>query len=126
METQKKKKLTSGLALVIVLVFMLISMVGTNLVSNGAGKVKVTTYTEPLSELAAQVKANAEATGRTVDILFEGNESAQICFSVYKPANATAENPAPCVVCAHGWNNSKEMQYSNFTSLRAAGRRDCA
>lgn len=121
METQKKKKLTSGLALVIVLVFMLISMVGTNLVSNGAGKVKVTTYTEPLSELAAQVKTNAEATGRTVDILFEGNDSAQICFSVYKPANATAETPAPCVVCAHGWNNSKEMQYSNFTELARRG-----
>ncbi len=121
METQKKKKLSSGMWLVIVAVFLLVSMVGTNLVSNGAGKVQVTTYTEPLSDLANQVKANAETTGRTVDVLFDGNDSAQICFSVYRPQNATAETPAPCVVCAHGWNNSKEMQYSNFTELARRG-----
>ena len=111
----------STLSLIIVIAMLFVSMIGVSLVQTNGWSVKETTFTGTLSEVAAQITENTDNNGKVVDILFDKNDSAQISFTMYVPKNATASNPAPVIVCAHGWNNSKEMQLSNFTELARRG-----
>ena len=70
--------------LVISLALMLLSMIVTNFIQTDGGNVNVKTLTlESIS-------------GHTMSA------------KLYIPANATADTPAPAVVYAHGWYNSKE------------------
>lgn len=115
------KMKTTTLALIILLAAMLVSMVGTSCVQTNGWSVKETTFRGSLSELNDLVQNNLSATGREVEITFEPNAAAQICLSTYIPKNATPASPAPVIICAHGYNNSKEMQLSNITELARRG-----
>ncbi len=99
----------------------IISMVGANLVASTFGKVKVMTYNETLEKVGSMIRENTAKNGRTVDLLFDEDATSQFSFTVYKPKNATAANPAPAVVCAHGYNNTKEMQLFNLEELSRRG-----
>lgn len=81
-----KSRVKIGLA--IALCLCMISMIATSIIQTGMGKVEVKTLT--LESI----------TGHTMSA------------KLYIPENATAENPAPAIVCAHGWYNNKENQDS--------------
>jgi len=49
------------------------------------------------------------ASGRTMNAL------------LFTPPNATADNPAPAIVVAHGWWNNREMQTPNYVELARRG-----
>ena len=85
------KILCIGLALV-----LLFSIIGCLIQTNG-GKVKVMEVNLPTS--------------------FGGNTSAVI----YKPANATVDTPAPCVITTCGAGNTKEMQDIALVELARRG-----
>lgn len=71
-------------ALLIAVIMMLVSMIGTSFIQSGGGTVTVKTLTlESIS-------------GHTMSA------------KLFIPKSATAENPAPVVVYAHGWYNNKE------------------
>ena len=40
---------------------------------------------------------------------------------LFRPKNATAENPAPCVIASHGYLNNREMQDANYVELARRG-----
>ena len=77
-------------------------MVGTFLMQSNWGKTEVSTFTGTLSELAGMITENTEANGKTVDITFTQDANYNFSFMLLKPDNATAENPAPAVICSHG------------------------
>ncbi|MCR5279209.1 MAG: alpha/beta hydrolase [Lachnospiraceae bacterium] len=106
---------------IILAICFIVSMVGANLVASSFGKVKVLNYTIPLSELSSMISENVAENGRTVDVLFDADTASQISLTVYVPKNATKEHPAPAVVCAHGYNNTKEMQLFNLEELSRRG-----
>ncbi len=106
---------------IILAICFIVSMVGANLVASSFGKVKVSTYNIPLSKLATMISENVARNGRTVDVLFDTDATSQFSFTVYVPKNATKEHPAPTVVCAHGYNNTKEMQLFNLEELSRRG-----
>ena len=39
----------------------------------------------------------------------------QICYSIHKPAGASADNPVPMVLSSHGWGGSRSRSASSFT-----------
>ena len=93
MEKLKKNKLL----LVVAIVLMLFSMCGASLVQTSGGKVKVS------------------------EVTWVGTDGIQRTGLLLKPNTATAENPAPAVVCVHGFLNNKEMQDLNFVELARRG-----
>jgi len=115
------KKNATKLAVIIVCIMFLVSMVGTYLVQTNGMSVKQETITCTLNELTAKINANLAETGREQGDLLTKGSDAQICMTVYTPKNASASNPVPAVVCAHGWNNSKEMQLCSITELTKRG-----
>jgi len=118
----KKLKLGAArISLFVTLGVMFISMFGYSLVQTSGYSVKENTYTVTLKELANQMRDNMTESGKTVDILFTEDTSATFSFSTYVPQNATKDTPAPAVIGAHGYNNSKEMQLSNITELTRRG-----
>ncbi len=119
-----KKISKSTIALLLVLLVLLISMVGTSLVQSNGGSVGVSTYTGSLNDLATMIADNTKGNGKKVDIQFQhdfSTQNSQICFMTFIPKNATKANPVPCVICVHGNNNSKEMQFENYTELSKRG-----
>lgn len=82
---------------IVAIALMLISMIGASLVQTSGGKVKV-----------SEVKW-ATTDGYNMGAL------------LLVPETATAETPAPAVVCAHGMSNNKEMQEANFIELSRRG-----
>ena len=83
--------------LVLALAFALISAIGASLVQTGGGTIKV-------DDLKWET-----ASGRTMNAL------------LFTPPNATADNPAPAIVVAHGWWNNREMQTPNYVELARRG-----
>ncbi len=83
--------------LVLALAFALISAIGASLVQTSAGTIKV-------DDLKWET-----ASGRTMNAL------------LFTPPNATADNPAPAIVVAHGWWNNREMQTPNYVELARRG-----
>ena len=83
--------------LVLALSFALISAIGASLVQTGGGTIKV-------DDLKWET-----ASGRTLNAL------------LFTPPNATADNPAPAIVVAHGWWNNREMQTPNYVELARRG-----
>lgn len=79
------------------LVLMLVSALGASLVQTSAGAITV-------KDLRWET-----ASGRLMNAL------------LFKPAGATAENPAPAVVVSHGWWNNREMQDANYVELARRG-----
>ena len=74
----------SKLWLIIALVLMVVSMVVSSFIQSDSGNVTVKTLS------------------------FESISGHTMSAKLYIPENATKETPAPCVVYAHGWYNSKE------------------
>ena len=92
-----QKKRTSKFWLVVALIICLISSVGASIVQSGGGKIRISTinFSTP-----------------------SGHElSAILCI----PETATAENPAPAIVCSHGWYNNKQMQDLNYIEYARRG-----
>ncbi len=118
----KKGKISKTLlALFITMGALFISMFGTSMVQTNAYTVDETTYTLTLKDLGDKMRDNMADNGRTVKILFTEDTTYQFCFTTYIPKNATKNTPAPVVIGAHGYNNSKEMQLSNITELSRRG-----
>lgn len=82
--------------LVIGLIICLISMVGANFYNTDFGSIEVKKFNIQ------------DANGHNIAAI------------MYKPANATAETPAPCVITLHGSFDSKETQ--DYTCLELAKR----
>ncbi len=45
----------------------------------------------------------------------------QICYSLFRPASATADNPVPLVFHSHGWGGSRTRTASSFASYLDSG-----
>ncbi len=54
------------------------------------------------------------------DITLE-TEAGNLTAYLFKPENATADDPAPAVVCSHGYLNNREMQDCNYIELARRG-----
>jgi len=115
------KLIKSKIAVICVVAALLISMIGCSFVLTNGWSVKRTTKTCTLEELTKQIDKNVASNGRDLGPTLTKASQSQICLTTYVPKNATAENPAPCIIGAHGWNNSKEMQLSNIVELTKRG-----
>ncbi|HWR84467.1 MAG TPA: alpha/beta hydrolase, partial [Rhodoglobus sp.] len=87
----------NGFWLVLSLVLMLVSAIGASVVQTAAGAVTI-------KDLQWET-----ASGRSMSAL------------LFKPAGATADDPAPAVVVSHGWWNNREMQDANYVELARRG-----
>ncbi|MBR0229771.1 MAG: hypothetical protein IJL94_00100, partial [Erysipelotrichaceae bacterium] len=54
------------------------------------------------------------------DITLE-TEAGNLTAYLFKPKSATPENPAPAVLCSHGYLNNREMQDCNYIELARRG-----
>ena len=75
----KKGKKSAGFWLCISLIICLISCIGASMIQTNFGKVTVK------------------------DLRFETESGHQMSALLLKPDTATAENPAPAIICSHGW-----------------------
>ena len=115
-----KKLSKSKLVLIIAVALMLISMVGTACMQGNWGKTQVKTYYVSLNELQDMIRENNAETGKDIQITFSGSD-AQLSFMTLIPKTATAEHPAPAIICAHGGANTKEMQMPGYIELARRG-----
>ncbi len=116
--------------LCIALALCLVSMIGTACMERGWGKVKVTEYNITLRDLIQEIKSNNEKTGKNIQVTFKGGSAGSVFgppvgddfhFRLFVPKTATAENPAPAVICAHGGSNVLEMQMPFYVELARRG-----
>lgn len=92
-----KKKRTAKFWLCIALVICLISCIGASLIQTNFGKVTIK------------------------DLRFETASGHQMSALLLIPENATAETPAPAIICSHGWYNNREMQDLNYVEYARRG-----
>lgn len=83
--------------LCIALVICLISCIGASLVQTDFGNVTIK------------------------DLRFETASGHQMSALLLVPDTATPENPAPAIVCSHGWYNNREMQDLNYVEYARRG-----
>lgn len=73
----------------------------------------------------APLPGHAEAVTTTngcIDSVPEPDGTAvQICYSLFQPASATADNPVPVIFHSHGWGGSRTTSASSFTAWTDAG-----
>lgn len=81
----------------IALVLILVSCIFASLIQTDFGKVQIT----------------------TVNIVTDSGST--LCGHLYRPKDATAENPLPGIVTCHGNYNNKEMQDVNAIELSRRG-----
>ncbi len=93
----KQKKRKASFWLCIALVLCLISAIGASVVQTDFGKVTIK------------------------DLRFETESGHQMSALLFVPDNATPENPAPAIVCSHGWYNNREMQDLNYVEYARRG-----
>lgn len=70
--------------------------------------------------VAALVQTGA-GTIAVKDVRWETPSGLMLSALLFKPAGATADNPAPAIVVAHGWWNNREMQDANYVELARRG-----
>ena len=92
----KAKKSTRILC--IALVILLVSCIGASLVQTNFGHVTIK------------------------DLRWETESGHQMSALLFIPDTATVDNPAPAIVCSHGWYNNREMQDLNYVEI---GRASC-
>jgi len=92
-----KKIKGAKLWLSIALILCLISMIGASAVQTSGGNIKMENLT------------------------WIGEAGNKVAATLYIPANATADNPAPAVVTVHGWWNNRGMQDLYSTELARRG-----
>ena len=115
---QKKKTI---IVLIIALALCFVSMVGSSLVQSNFARTDVTDYKVTLAELAEMIRSNNEITGRDIQTHFTEDSVANFHFRLFVPENATAETPAPAVVCTHGFDNMLEVQLPFYVELARRG-----
>lgn len=93
----KKVKKGSGFWLCLSLIICLISGIGASMIQTNFGKVTIK------------------------DLRFETESGHQMSALLLKPDTATAENPAPAIICSHGWYNNREMQDLNYVEYARRG-----
>lgn len=93
----KKTKRTAKFWLCIALVLCLVSALGASLIQSDFGNVSVK------------------------DLRFATASGHQMSALLFVPDTATAENPAPAIVCSHGWYNNREMQDLNYVEYARRG-----
>ena len=120
---EKIKKITAGAVLLIALGCMLVSMLGTWVLATDFFTAKETVYNVTMAELAAMIDENNAAYGKDIPVDFtrDPNYWYNFSFIVYKPENATPENPAPLVGCSHGGSSRKELQQPFYLELVRRG-----
>ena len=91
------KKKSSVFWLCIALVICLISSIGASLVQTNFGKVEVR------------------------DLRWETDSGHYMSALLFIPENATKDNPAPAIICSHGWYNNREMQDLNYVEYARRG-----
>lgn len=107
---KRLKKISAKVLLLIAIGMMVVSMLGTWLMTNRFGATKVESYTVTPAELTAMVNENNSRTGRNIVPLFSATDTANtVEFNVYIPKNATAENPAPLVVTSPRTDTQQPM-----------------
>ena len=116
-----KAKKTAKIWLCIALALCLLSMIGTACIQGDWGKTNVKTYYVTTSEIADMIRSNNNITGKDIQIHFTENDTATMSFMTLIPKNATAENPVPAIICAHGGANTKEMQMNGYVELARRG-----
>lgn len=116
------KKLTkTTIAVICVVAVLLLSMLGSFLVQTSFFSVKQIVTLCSMNDLVKTIDANNEAAGKDLGATLSKGSASQISITTYVPQNATDKTPAPAIICAHGWNNSKEMQIQNFVELSRRG-----
>lgn len=93
----KRKTRKSAFWLCISLILCLVSAIGASLVQTNLGRVTVK------------------------DLQFETASGHEMSALLFIPDNATADNPAPAIVCSHGWYNNREMQDLNYVEYARRG-----
>ena len=116
-----KKFKSAKFWLCIALVLCLLSMIGTACMQGNWGSTKVKTYYVTTAELAEMIRANNAETGKDIQIHFGEDAVNQFSFMTLIPKNATADNPVPAIICAHGGANTKEMQMPGYIELARRG-----
>lgn len=119
MKTKRKSKI--ALALVIAIALMVVSMVGTALMESQFFAAKRTEFNVTLSELAQRIRENNEETGKDIQIHFTEDVMNNFHFRLFIPNTATADHPAPAIVCAHGGSNVLELQMPFYIELARRG-----
>lgn len=94
---KKKGKKSASFWLCISLILCLFSGIGASMVQTNFGKVTIK------------------------DLRFETESGHQMSALLLKPDAATAENPAPAIICSHGWYNNREMQDLNYVEYARRG-----
>ena len=115
------KKITTKQAVLIVCILFLVSMLGSYMVQTSFFTVKQKATICTMNELVETIAANEEKYNKDLGPTLSKASLSQISFTTYIPKNATVDNPAPAIICAHGWNNSKEQQILNFVELSRRG-----
>lgn len=92
-----KTKRTAKFWLSLALVLCFISALGASVIQTNFGKVTVK------------------------DLRFMGQAGHEMSALLFVPDTATAENPAPAIICSHGWYNTREMQDLNFVEYARRG-----
>ena len=93
----EKTKQIAQKILCVAVVLMLLSMIASSVVQTSSGQVTVK------------------------QLSIETDGGWMLSANLYLPKTATAENPAPGIVCSHGNYNNKEMQDANFVELSRRG-----
>lgn len=117
----KKVKVSAWFLVALSAVMMLISMIGTHLVESDFGGAKIVDYNVTLQEVAEMIRANNAETGKDIQVDFTEDSQYNFHFRVYIPKEATSDNPVPGVVCAHGGDNTLELQMPFYAELVRRG-----
>lgn len=92
-----KKKLSPRFWVAVALIICLIGSVGASLVQTDGGSIEYH------------------------DVTFVTDSGHELDALLLVPENATVENPAPAIVCSHGWYNNREMQDLNYVEYARRG-----
>ncbi len=117
----KKKIKSPWFWLAVALVLCFVSMIGTSCMQTNWGKTDVKVHNVTLSELAQTIRENNEKNGKDVEITFSEDKVYNFSFMTLIPSTATADNPAPAIICCHGGANTKEMQMPGYIELSRRG-----
>lgn len=114
----KNKKWIIFLAVCLIVIF-LSSFIASGIQSDG-WTVEVTDLRDAENSGTITVVSTDSETGEAVSE--EQDVDGKVVSGIlFKPANATAENPAPGVVFTHGYLNNREMQLQNAIELARRG-----
>lgn len=97
-------------------------LVGAIGIATGAVLVSSLLVAPPVSA-AAPAKPPASATSRCIDSVPEpgSRTPVKICFTIFKPAGASAKRPVPVLLEGHGWGGSRQTRPAGVRKWTDAG-----